>query len=151
MSKSILEIAVGFFVCIGLLAVAYLTFTLGEVSKLTGDSYTLKAQFQSVGGLKKGNRVAIGGVSVGRVEAINLDPKSFAANVIFSIDKGIDLDDDTIVSIKTSGLIGDQFLSLSPGGSGLAVEPNGVLYDTEPALDLESLIKKFAFGDLRKK
>ena len=151
MSKFVIEVAVGLFVLVGLAAVVFLGFTLGEMRGLSADQYTLKARFRSVGGLKEGNRVSIAGVAVGRVEAIDLVPESFDADVTFSVNKAIRLDDDSIASIKTSGLIGDQFLSLTPGISGVLLEHGDTLYDTESAVDLESLIKNFAFGSLGKK
>ena len=150
MKKLIVESIAGIFIFLGLIAVVYLSFNLGETPGLKKDSYTLVAEFQSVGGLKKGNRVMIAGVEVGKIEHIFLNPKNFIAEVTFSVDKSVLLEDDTIASIKTNGLIGDKFLSLNPGGSGIVLEPGDLLYETESALDIESLIKKYAFGNVKK-
>ena len=148
--KTIIEITVGIFILLGLLVTAFLGTRLGEIQGLESGRYELKARFQTIGGLKVGNRVVIAGVEVGRVTSIQLDRDAFVAEVTFVIDDAIRLDDDTIASIRTAGLIGDQFLNLAPGGSGFVLEEGDTLYDTESAIELESLIKKFAFGDLGK-
>lgn len=148
MKKYTLETSVGIFVFIGLLCVGYLTVKLGKLEVLGGQTYPLYAHFTSVSGLKSGSYVRIAGVTVGKVSGIDLDKKLFEAVVELQIDNGIELEDDTIASIKTSGLIGDKYVSLSPGGSGMVLAPGDRIIDTESALDIESLISKYAFGDV---
>ncbi|MDV7397658.1 outer membrane lipid asymmetry maintenance protein MlaD, partial [Arthrospira platensis SPKY1] len=113
-----------------------------------GDTYQLEARFSSVAGLNVGSRVDIAGVRVGTVRGIRLDPQQFVAIVILELPRSIELDDDTIASIRTAGLIGDRFVSLSPGGSGIPLEPGDMILDTESAMDIESLISRFAFGSI---
>ncbi len=148
MSKLKIETLVGLFVIAGVLAVAYLAVQIGGARFFGNETYTVEARFTNVGGLKTGADVRVAGVSVGRVRAVRLDPESYAAYVAIDIRRGIELDDDTIVSIRTTGLIGDKFVALLPGGSGIPVEPGEILYDTESAVDLESLISRFAFGSV---
>ena len=140
------EAAVGFFVLLGLLCVAYLTVKLGRMELTGANGYTIYARFSSVMGLRPGAEVEIAGVRVGRVTEIRLDPEKFMAVVAMRLDDNVRLTDDAIASVKTSGLIGDKYVNLAPGGSGEPVKPGDTLFDTESAVDLESLISKYVFG-----
>jgi phospholipid/cholesterol/gamma-HCH transport system substrate-binding protein len=81
------------------------------------------------------------------VEKIDLDPQ-YAAIVHMNVSQGVRLPSDTIASIKTSGLIGDKFIALAPGADSGSISPGGTITDTESAVDLESLISRFAFGNV---
>lgn len=146
MKRSSLELGVGVFALLGMLAVGYLTVKLGRLEVLSGNYYVVHARFQNVSGLKAGSSVEIAGVPVGRVSAITVNPKSFVALVDMKIDKAVALTDDTIASIKTQGLIGDKFVRLSPGGSKMALQPGDTLLETESAIDLEELISRYIMG-----
>ena len=148
MKKTSVELGVGIFVLIGLICVGYLTIQLGKMKLLGDDHYFLNARFLSVSGLKAGAQVEIAGVSVGQVDSISLDSKDNVAMVRLKIKKNVILSDDVIASVKTSGLIGDKFIKLSPGGSDDILEPGDTITDTESALDIEELISKYAFGDV---
>ena len=87
-------------------------------------------------------------MQIGQVDSIRLDPKDYVAMVRLKIRKNIVLTDDVIASVKTSGLIGDKYIMLTPGGSDEILEPGDTITDTEPALDIEELISKYAFGDV---
>ncbi|MBU1169142.1 MAG: outer membrane lipid asymmetry maintenance protein MlaD [Proteobacteria bacterium] len=151
MKKSSLEMAVGVFVIIGLLCVGYLTIKLGQMELLGDNYYTLYAKFNSATGLKPGSNVEIAGVRVGQVEDVILEPVMKIAKVTLKIEKGIELDDDSIASVKTSGLIGDKFILITSGGSGDILEPGGTITETESALDIEDLVSKYVFGDKKNK
>ena len=146
MRKTSIELGVGIFVLIGLLCVGYLTIRLGKMEFFKDEHYYLNARFQSVTGLKPGANIEIAGVKVGLVDSISLDPKEQVALVQLKIRKGVVLTDDVIASVKTSGLIGDKYIKLSPGGSDEVLEPGDTINDTESALDIEELISKYAFG-----
>jgi len=146
MQKYTKETAVGVFVFIGLLCVAYLTLKLGRMEIMGTDSYQVSARFSSVTGLSKGADVEMAGVRVGKVAAIDLDQSLGVAVVVLSIDKKVSLTDDVIASVKTSGLIGDKYIKLSPGGSPDTLAEGGVITETESAVDLEELISKYVFG-----
>ncbi len=119
--------------------------------ELLGDEhYYLNARFLSVAGLKKGAPVVIAGVKVGQVDSISLDPEEQVAIVGLKILKEVVLTDDVIASVKTSGLIGDKYIKLSPCGSDEILKDGDLIVDTESALDIEELVGKYAFGDVEK-
>lgn len=144
-----LELGVGLFVLAGLAAIVYLTVKLGAGELVGSDTYPLEARFANTGGLNKGSTVMLGGVTVGRVEAIKLDPSDFSAIVEMSILKDVRLPSDTMASIKTSGLIGDKFIALAPGAEEELLSPSDRILMTESAVELESLISKMAFGSVK--
>ncbi|MGE4535692.1 MAG: outer membrane lipid asymmetry maintenance protein MlaD [Desulfovibrio sp.] len=149
MKKYTMETTVGVFVLAGLLCVAYLTIKLGKLEVINSDSYTVTARFKDVTGLKNGAYVEMAGVRIGRVTGIRLDPKDNMAMVSLDIQKGVRLTDDSIASIKTSGLIGDKFVKVSPGGSDDILKPGGLIVETEPSIDLGDLIGKYVFGGVK--
>ena len=150
MNKTSLELGVGIFVLIGILCVGYLTVRLGKMELLGDEHYYLNARFVSVAGLKKGAQVVIAGVQVGQVTRISLDPEEQVAIVRMKIMKDVVLTDDVIASVKTSGLIGDKYIKLSPGGSDEVLKDGEMIIETESALDIEELVSKYAFGDVEK-
>ena len=140
MDRSRVNIAVGIFVILGIVALGYLSIQLGQVSFLGSRGYAVTVDFPSVGGLKAGSPVEIAGVQIGNVDAINLVDDQ--ARVVMSIRSGIKLHDDSIASIKTKGLIGEKYIRISPGGSDRAIPPNGRIKEVEPPVDLEELLSK---------
>ena len=150
MRQSSIELGVGVFVLLGIICVGYLTLRLGEVEILGDKYYLLNARFTSVTGLKVGAQVEIAGVQVGQVDAIVLEPKDLVAMVRLKIKEGLNLSDDVIASIKSAGLLGDKYIQLSPGGGDRILKPGEMIIETEPALDIEALISKYAFGKLDK-
>jgi phospholipid/cholesterol/gamma-HCH transport system substrate-binding protein len=150
MRQSTVELGVGVFVLLGIICVGYLTLRLGEVEVLRDNYYFLSARFTSVTGLKVGAQVEIAGVQVGQVDAIALDPKEHVALVRLKIKEVIQLSEDAIASVQTAGLLGDKFIQLSQGGSDIMLKPGDRIIETEPALNIESLIRKYAFGKLDK-
>jgi len=150
MKKYAMETIVGVFVIFGLLCVGYMTVKLGKVDLLTNDSYSLIAKFTTVTGLRIGSPVNILGIEVGRVEKITMDQENLKAVVKISVKKDIKIYDDAIASIKTEGLIGDKYLSVDPGGGGNRLANNGVITDTQAGVDIEQLISKYAFGEVKK-
>jgi phospholipid/cholesterol/gamma-HCH transport system substrate-binding protein len=148
MKKGTTETAVGIFVIIGILCTAYLAIKLGRMEWFGENYYMVDAYFTSVSGLKTGAVVEMAGVEVGQVNAIALDTKSQMAKVKLKIRNGIPVRDDVIASVKTSGLIGDKFIKLTPGGAGELLKAGGTIMDTESALDIEELISKYVFGKI---
>ena len=144
MKRSALDIAVGVFVILGILALGWLSIRLGKVELWGGGIYVVTADFPSAGGLKTGSSIEIAGVQVGRVTAIRLD--NYQARIVMAIDNGVKLTEDSIASIKTKGLIGEKFIQLSPGGSEKIIKPNGKITEVEPPIDLEELLSKYVFG-----
>ncbi len=140
------EIFVGTFVLFCLLCVGYLTIKLGRMEFGTSSGYALEAQFSSVSGLRTGASVEIAGVRVGQVRQIRLDGDNPIAIVTLQMNNNIQLTDDVIASVKTSGLIGDKYIDLQPGGIGEVLQAGDTIMDTESAVDLEALISKYVFG-----
>ena len=150
MKKYTMESSVGIFIMLGLLCVGYLTVQLGKVPLLAGDTYLLSALFTSVSGLKVGSPVNMYGIEIGRVERLVMDQKDQEAKVEMNIQKGIRIYEDAIASIKTEGLIGDKYVSIQPGGSRELLKPGGMIIQTRPDVDIENILGKYAFGDVKK-
>jgi phospholipid/cholesterol/gamma-HCH transport system substrate-binding protein len=150
MKRYAMETAVGIFVVFGLLCVGYMTVKLGHVSLFGDNTYPLLARFTSVSGLRAGSSVSMYGIEIGRVDKLSMDQKDGMALVQMEIHRGIKIYDDALASIKTEGLIGDRYVSIDPGGGGNLLNPGGVITDTQPPVDLNELIGKYAFGEVKK-
>jgi phospholipid/cholesterol/gamma-HCH transport system substrate-binding protein len=150
MKKYAMETTVGIFLVFGLLCIGYMTLKLGHISLLGDNTYSLFARFTTVSGLRAGSPVSMLGIEVGRVGRLTMDQKDQKAVVEIKIQEGIKVYDDAIASIKTEGLIGDMFLNIDPGGSGKPLRPGGTITETQPPLDIASLIGKYAFGEVKK-
>jgi phospholipid/cholesterol/gamma-HCH transport system substrate-binding protein len=146
MKRASVEMAVGIFMLIGIASVGYLTIQLGKMQWLGDSYYSLDARFKSAAGLKSGSQVEIAGVQVGQVGNIQFDQQRHMALVRLKIRKDIVLTDDVIASVKTSGLIGDRYINLTPGGSDTVLKSGDQITETESAIDFESLISKYVFG-----
>jgi phospholipid/cholesterol/gamma-HCH transport system substrate-binding protein len=140
------EVVVGFFLLLGLLALGYVAVKLGKMEVVGGSGYTLQATFSNVAGLRVGTSVEIAGVDIGWVEGIHL--KNYQAVVAFRIKDGIQLPEDSIASIRTKGLIGEQFVKISPGGAEKNLLPGEEIKETEPPVDIMELIANYAFGKI---
>jgi phospholipid/cholesterol/gamma-HCH transport system substrate-binding protein len=143
--RSSLELSVGLFMVVGLLAISYLALRLGDVALFKQDAYALKARFVSSSGLNEGALVEVGGVRVGTVAKIEIDFDSYESIVSMALDPRIRLQEDAIASIRTSGIIGDKFVKISPGGSDTFLDSGGEIYETESSINLEELISKYIF------
>ncbi|MBL4902919.1 MAG: outer membrane lipid asymmetry maintenance protein MlaD [Desulfocapsa sp.] len=146
--KNGMEFLVGLFMIAGFVAFGYLALQLGEVSLFSSSkTYTITAQFDNIAGVKKGSSVQVAGVVVGQVSKIWLDEDA-VANVALQVNNEVELSVDTMASVKSQGLIGDKFIALSIGGDEELFQDGDILTDTESSVDIESLISKFAFGDV---
>jgi phospholipid/cholesterol/gamma-HCH transport system substrate-binding protein len=146
MKKFNVEIAVGVFMVIGFLCFAYISIKLGDINLFGKYTYAVSARFNSVSGLKEGAPIEVAGVQVGKVTRIELDPVNYEAVVHMNLDKGLRLQEDSIASIRTAGLIGDKYVKISPGGLDELIEEGGELFETESAVSLEELISKYIFN-----
>ena len=144
MKRSALDLGVGVFVIIGLIALGWMSVKLGRIDLLGNRGYVVSADFPTVGGLKAGSTIEIAGVEVGRVDRIVL--QDYKAHVVMVIQPGVKLQDDSIASIKTKGLIGERYVRISPGGSDKIIPPNGRIREVEPPVDIEELLSKYIFG-----
>ena len=147
MKQSNIELSVGAFVLVGITAIVWFAVQAGAGAAIGGNTYEVNARFTNIGGLKPGSQVFIAGVPVGRVEKIDLNAQ-YAAVVRLTVKQEVHLPADTIASIKTSGLIGAKYIALAPGADSNNLSPGGTITDTESAMDLESIISRFAFGNV---
>ena len=145
MNKRKIEFYVGLFAMIGILCTGYLFIVLGEISLVRDKQYPVYAFFTSISGLKKGAKVEMVGVKIGVISNVGIDQERLLAKVEFLIDKNIELSEDVIASVKTSGIIGQKYIDIIPGGSDIMLEPGEEIFDTESSLDIESLVRKFIF------
>jgi phospholipid/cholesterol/gamma-HCH transport system substrate-binding protein len=150
MKKYSLETAVGIFVVAGLICVGYMTVKLGKASFFGGDTYPLYARFASVSGLRVGSSVEIYGIQVGSVTSLGVDSERQMGVVGMKLNKETKVYDDAAATIKSAGLIGDKYVKIDPGGSGEPLKPSGVITQTSVPADVEDLIGRYAFGDVKK-
>lgn len=149
MKKHILELVVGIFMIAGFLAFIYLALQLGEVSFLSaGHTYIINSEFDNVSGIKKGAAVQVAGVVVGSVDDVRLGEDQYAV-LALRIDKSLKVPIDSMASVKSQGIIGDKYIQISLGGDLEIFAEGDVLTETESAVDIESLISKFAFGSAK--
>jgi phospholipid/cholesterol/gamma-HCH transport system substrate-binding protein len=151
MKQQTMELTVGIFVFVMLLSVGYLAVRLGQMELFGRDFYTLHARFESVGGLRPGSSVEIAGVQVGRVTDIHLRQDTYVAIVEMKIRNDVAVTEDSIATIRTSGLIGDKYIRISPGGSDIVLGPGAMMIETQSPVDIEDLVSRYIFGDVGQK
>jgi phospholipid/cholesterol/gamma-HCH transport system substrate-binding protein len=137
------------FLIVGVLSLGYLFTRLGEADFGNGGGYTIHADFSNAGGLKPGSPVELAGVPVGHVTAIRLNGPR--AQVSLRLRDGVLVQDDAIASIRTKGLLGERYMTISPGGSTELIKPGGKLRDTESPLDLPGLLSAYVNSRQRQK
>lgn len=139
------DLAVGVFVAIGLLALAYLSFQLGGLSLAPRSGFIVYATFDDIGGLSARAPVRISGVRVGTVESIELDG-DLRARVKLDLDPDLELSVDSSAAIRTAGLLGDQFIALEPGAEDALLQPGEEVAFTESANNIDKLIGTVVHG-----
>lgn len=141
MERATLDLWVGAFVVAGVVALTILAFKVGNLSSYNmSETYHLKASFANIGGLKPTASVRSAGVLVGRVTDIRFDTGRYEADVTMSIDKRYHFPKDTLISILTSGLLGEQYIGLKPGADDELLKDNEVIKQSRSAIVLEDLI-----------
>jgi ABC-type transport system involved in resistance to organic solvents, periplasmic component len=143
------EIMVGLFLIAGFFALGWLALRLGDVPWISeSTSYMINAEFNNISGVKAGADVQIAGVVVGKIRRITLN-KDKQAVVAMQIDRVIGIPVDSVASVKSQGIIGDKYIQITLGGDEASYKPGDTIVDTESSVDLESLISKFAFGQVK--
>ncbi len=145
MKKLNIEMAVGIFLVAGFFCFAYISVKLGDVNLFGDKKYQVFARFHSVSGLKEGDIVELAGVQIGTVKKIALDPGEYEAVVRLELQNDVRLQEDSIASIRTSGIIGSKYVDITPGGLEEYIEPGGEIFETESAINLEKLVSKYIF------
>lgn len=142
-----LEILVGLFVCLGVAAAFVLTLRVSNLSGGTGPGYTVEARFQNIGGLRAGAPVTLAGYRIGRVQDISVDADYFEAVVKIEIDSSYNnIPSDSNASILTAGLLGEQYIGITPGGALESLAEGDEIKFTQSALILENIIGQFLFS-----
>ncbi len=144
-STPLRDFIVGLFVLGGLLAVGYLSFSLGG-GAYGGGGMELIAKTQAIGSLSERSPVTISGVRIGQVKAIRLNPDDYDAELTLEVDPSYELPIDTTAAIRTAGLLGDQFVALEPGAEDELLKHGDTLLFTEPALNIEKLVGSLVHG-----
>ena len=145
----LMEVVVGLFVCLGVAALFLLTLQVSTANGLGGggETYRVTASFQNIGSLTERSPVTMAGVTIGRVSDIRFDPETFEAQVTMSISRQYDmLPEDSSASILTQGLLGEQYVGLTPGGSRRSLEEGDSIRFTQSAMVLEQVIGQFLFS-----
>ncbi|MBV0912333.1 outer membrane lipid asymmetry maintenance protein MlaD [Anianabacter salinae] len=147
MAQRVTEILVG----AGVVAVAagFLVYAAGAtgLGQTASDASRYEAVFRSVQGVNVGTDVRLGGVKVGSVTALDLNPENFRAVASFTVDRVLNLPEDTAVIVASEGLLGGNYIEVQPGGSPFNLEPGATITDTQGAVSLVSLLLKFVSGD----
>jgi phospholipid/cholesterol/gamma-HCH transport system substrate-binding protein len=147
MNRSQFDLAVGAFVALGILALLFLAMKVGNLTGFdTGAAYVIEARFDNIGGLKVRAPVKSAGVVVGRVESISLDGETYEAVARLRISSAFRFSKDTIATILTSGLLGEQYIGLEPGGVPEYLVQGDRVMKTQSAMVLEKLISQFLFN-----
>ena len=135
------QFIVGLFALLGIVALAILSFKLGRISILPKPGYVLYANFDNIGGLKPGDDVDIAGVKIGKVLDATLAQNQ--AHVSMEIEKGVEIDDGAIASVRSQGIIGGKYISIQLGPSEKILPDGGLIVQTEPAFSLENAVGQF--------
>ncbi|MBB1425676.1 outer membrane lipid asymmetry maintenance protein MlaD [Shewanella frigidimarina] len=146
MKNNYVNFLVGLFVLFGIGALVFMSITIGGASVSNSGNYTLVAKFENSSGLKEGAFVEMSGVRVGLIQSINYDPQAYESVVKISLDNEITVPDDSIASIRTSGIIGDRFVKISTGGSEVNMADGEEFIETESSISIEELISKYMFS-----
>jgi phospholipid/cholesterol/gamma-HCH transport system substrate-binding protein len=143
-----IQIAVGLFIVISFAALSALAIKVSNINEYNNsESYLLAAHFDNIGGLKIRSAVKVGGVVVGRITGIDLDTKTMSPIVTMKINSKYNaFSSETSAAILTAGLLGEQYISLTPGGDDKLLADGGEILDTQSALILEDLIGQFLFS-----
>ena len=144
--SKMMEFGVGLFMLAGILGLIFLGLRVsGLGTGVSGDTFTLQANFANIGGLKPRSKVTLAGVKVGQISSIELDPEWFDARVTMTLDAQLEdvLPRDSTAAILTAGLLGEQYVGLAVGGAPETLGDGDVIRDTQQALVLEELIQQF--------
>lgn len=139
-----LEIVTGALVLLA--AGGFVVFAVANTGQRVSSGYELHASFDHVDGLSPGAEVRIAGVKVGSVGAIRLDPKTYQADVAFTVQRDVALTTDSSATVSTDGLLGGKYLALASGGDDTMLKPGATITITQGSMNIEALIGKYIFG-----
>jgi len=137
--------SVGVFVFLGIVAIGWLALKVGQIGGLGESGYTLVANFGDAGGMREGGDIMMAGVTIGRIDTVNL-VKNDHAQMVLRIHDGIKITEDAFASVRTKGIIGDRYIRITQGPSETFLEPGSEIEETESAINIEDLISKYIFS-----
>lgn len=140
-----IEIIVGLFVFLGIIAASWMALKLGQTGGLKGSGYELSAVFSDAGGVREGSDVMLAGVVIGNVSNVQLI-QSEKAKLTLMINNGVELTEDAIASIRTKGIIGERYVRIMQGGASDMLASGSEIEETESAINLEDLVSKYIFS-----
>ncbi len=140
-----IEITVGVFVFLGLVAMGWLALRLGQVGGLGQSGYILTADFEDAGGVRSGGDIMMAGIIIGRVDSVLLKDND-TASMILRVNDGVQIAEDAFASVRTKGIIGDRYIRITQGTEDTMLEPGEEIQETESAVNLEDLISKYIFS-----
>jgi phospholipid/cholesterol/gamma-HCH transport system substrate-binding protein len=147
MERTKIDLWVGIFAAISIAALLGLAMKVGNLTTSSiGDTYTVTAAFQNIGGLKPRSPVKSAGVVVGRVDTIQFDSATYEAIVTLKLDKRYQFPQDTFANIYTAGLLGEQYIGLEPGGDEEFLQESDRIMQTQDAVVLEKMISQFLYS-----
>lgn len=147
MQRSKVDVWVGLFVLVGMIAIVFLALQSANLLNLSfQETYKVTAKFDNAGGLKPKAAVRSSGVVVGRIETIAFDDKTFQAVVTMALESRYAFPKDSSLKVLTSGLLGEQYVGIEPGGSEVNLKNGDVVTQTQSAVVLENLIGQFLFN-----
>jgi phospholipid/cholesterol/gamma-HCH transport system substrate-binding protein len=149
MKGNVIETVMGAVVLVVAALFLFFAYSTSQLRSVQG--YELTANFEHIDGIRDGSDVRISGIKVGSVLGTTLDPKTFLATVRMSVEPSVNLPDDTVAEIISSGLLGDKYMSLVPGGSDKDLPPNGQIKFTQSSVSIEHLIAQMMFSPPAKK
>jgi phospholipid/cholesterol/gamma-HCH transport system substrate-binding protein len=140
-----IEITVGVFVFLGIIATSWLAVKIGQIGGLGQDGYHITAVFTDAGGVREGSDVMMAGVVIGRVSGVALKNNE-KAKVTLQINNGVELSSDAIASVRTKGIIGERYIRVTQGADTDLLKEGDEVEETEPAINIEDLVSKYIFN-----
>jgi phospholipid/cholesterol/gamma-HCH transport system substrate-binding protein len=145
MQSNTTETFIGMLVVAVLAAILFFAYTSNSHGGVNG--YDVKASFTSADGIAPGTDVRLNGIKIGSVSSMELDPKTYQAILHFTVRDDVKLPDDSSVKVTSTGLLGSNYLAVTPGGSDKMLAAGGVITNTQGAIDLMSLLGRFIYGN----
>lgn len=146
MTTQVTETLVGGLVLAGALAFGYSAFQVAGLGDGGANQYDLSASFRSIEGVSVGTDVRLAGVKIGTVSSVSLNPETFRADTVVSLNAQTQVPDDSAIIISSEGLLGGNYVEIVPGGSPFYLDAGDEILDTQGAVSLISLLLRFVSG-----
>ncbi|MDQ6993182.1 MAG: outer membrane lipid asymmetry maintenance protein MlaD [Mariprofundus sp.] len=140
-----IEMSVGVFVLLGIMAIGWLALKVGQVGGLGESGYTLVASFNDAGGMRSGGDIMMAGVTIGRIDSVTLTNNE-QATMVLRINEGVKITEDSFASVRTKGIIGDRYVRITQGSEDTFLTSGQEIEETESAINIEDLISKYIFS-----